>query len=103
MPQMKARAKQKGFTFPYLYDESQKVARDFGAEYTPEFFVLDKARKVVYMGALDDRDDPKLATRDFLEEAVQAALAATKPKTQETLGRGCRIIYNTEKKKPKKP
>jgi peroxiredoxin len=99
LDKMKERAKEKGFTFPYLFDETQRVARKFGAEYTPEFFVLDKERKVVYMGALDDRDDPKLATRDFLEEGVQAALAGKKPKTAETLGRGCKIRY--VKKKPK--
>jgi peroxiredoxin len=99
MPEMKARAKEKGFTFPYLFDETQKIARKFGAEYTPEFFVLDKERKVIYMGALDDRDNPKLATRDFLEEAVQAALAGKKPKTAETLGRGCKIRYVKKKGK----
>ena len=99
LPEMKARAKEKGFTFPFLFDETQRIARKFGAEYTPEFFVLDRERKVVYMGALDDRDNPKLATRDFLEEGVQAALAGKKPKTAETLGRGCKIRY--ENKKPK--
>ena len=49
---MTERAREKGFPFAYLYDESQKTARDFGATYTPEFFVLDKDRRVAYMGAM---------------------------------------------------
>jgi hypothetical protein len=90
---MKERAKEKGFTFPYLYDETQKIARDFGASYTPEFFVLNKERKLIYKGAMDDRDDPAKVKVHFLEEAVEAALKGRMPATQETLGRGCRIRY----------
>src|SRR5262249_35060206 len=45
LPKMEERAKEAGFTFPYLYDETQKIALDYGATYTPEFFVLDKDRK----------------------------------------------------------
>src|SRR5262249_14201064 len=52
---MKKKAEKKKFTFPYLYDETQKIARDYGATYTPEFFVLTKDRKIAYMGAMDDR------------------------------------------------
>lgn len=99
LPMMKERAKEKNFTFPYLYDESQKIAKDFGAAYTPEFFVLDHKRHVVYMGALDDRDDPDKAKRNFLEEGVQAALKGEKPNTGETLARGCRIRFNKTKTK----
>ncbi len=98
LPKMIERAKAKGFTYPFLYDESQKIAKLYGAEYTPEFFVLNKDRKVVYMGALDDRDDPKLAKTNFLEEAVTAALGGKTPTTQETLGRGCRIRWARAKK-----
>lgn len=93
MPKMIERAKEKGFAYPFLYDESQKIAKLYGAEYTPEFFVLNKERKVVYMGALDDRDDPKLAKLNLLEEAVTAALAGKTPAIKETLGRGCRIRW----------
>ena len=93
LPKMKERAKQKGFTFPYLYDESQKIARAYGALYTPEFFVLNRERKVVYMGALDDRDNPANVKAHFLDDAVEAALKGRTPATQETLARGCRIRY----------
>ena len=51
LPKMQERAKEKGFPFLYLFDESQRIARDFGAMYTPEFFVIDKDRKIAYMGA----------------------------------------------------
>src|ERR1700730_5001264 len=54
LPAMIERAKEKSFNFPYLIDESQKIAKDYGATYTPEFFVLDKNRKIAYMGAMDD-------------------------------------------------
>jgi len=90
---MKLRATEKKYSFPYLFDKSQKIAKDFGAAYTPEFFVLDKERKVVYMGAMDDRDNPTQAKERFLEEAVLAALEGKTPKVRETLGRGCRIRY----------
>ena len=98
MAKMKERAKEKSFTYPFLYDESQKIAKLYGASYTPEFFVLNKERNVVYMGALDDRDNPKLATKTFLEDAVTAALAGRTPTVQETLARGCRIRWARPKK-----
>jgi len=93
LPKMQERARERGFNFPYLFDESQQIARAYGARYTPEFFVLNKERKIVYMGAMDDRDDPKLVKRRFLEEAVEAALKGSKPATEETLGRGCLIRF----------
>ncbi|MDX1948280.1 MAG: redoxin domain-containing protein, partial [Pirellulaceae bacterium] len=53
LPAMTERANQRGFNFPYVHDETQQVARAHGATYTPEFVVLDKDRKVVYLGAMD--------------------------------------------------
>lgn len=98
LPQMKERAKEKGYTYPYLYDETQKIAKLYGATYTPEFFVLNKERKVVYMGAFDDRDDPKNVTKNFLDDAIAAALAGKRPAVQESLARGCRIRWARVKK-----
>ena len=85
MPEMKARAAKKKFPFPYLHDESQKIGRAYGAEYTPEFFVLNKDRKVVYLGAMDDRDDPAKVKEKYVEEAVRAALKGEKPAVAETV------------------
>ena len=92
LPAMKERAREKGFPFPFLYDESQKIAKQYGASYTPEFFVLNKERKIVYMGAMDHYDPAKVKTK-YLEEAVQAALKGEKAPTGETLARGCRIRW----------
>lgn len=97
LPKMKERADERGYTFPYLYDESQKIARLYGATYTPEFFVLDRQRNIVYMGAMDDRDNPAQAKTNFVRAAVDAALRGQKAPTSETIGRGCRIRYNRVK------
>jgi peroxiredoxin len=95
-PKMKERAEEKGFTFPYLFDESQQIARDLGASMTPEFFVLDKQRKIVYMGAFDDAtQNPKV---NYLEPAVEAALAGRTPEKKETNPRGCQVMYDKRKK-----
>ena len=60
--------------------------------------MLNKERKVVYMGALDDKTDAKLAKVNYLEPAVEAALKGEKPATAETVARGCRIPYPRKKK-----
>ncbi len=93
LPKMKERAEQRGFPFPYLFDESQNIARAYGAAFTPEFFVLDKNRRVAYMGGMDDSSDPKRVKTRYLEPAIQAVLAGEKPETAETVARGCRIRY----------
>lgn len=99
LPKMKERAKAKGFTYPYLFDESQKIAKDFGANFTPEFFVLDGERKVVYMGAMDDNAiDRTKVTVNYVEAAVEAILKGDKPATTETPAVGCRIRFVRERK-----
>jgi thiol-disulfide isomerase/thioredoxin len=88
------RSKQKGFTFPYAIDTTQKLGRDLGATITPEFFVFDKDRKLVYMGVMDDsQNKPKV---NYLNPAVEAALKGQKPEVQETdiAGRGCSVKYS---------
>jgi peroxiredoxin len=93
LDKMTERAKEKEFSFPYLYDESQKIGKKYGAGFTPEFFVLNKARKIVYMGAMDDRSPPAAPKSPYLESAVQAALKGEKPAVTETLARGCKVRY----------
>lgn len=99
LEKMKARAKEVGFNYPYLFDETQKIAKDYGATSTPEFFVLDKRRKVVYMGAMDDDADAAKAKIPYVEQAVQAALKGESPATQETAAIGCLVRYVKERKK----
>jgi len=99
LPRMKERAEEKGFPFTYLFDETQKIARDYGATYTPEFFVLNQDRKVVYMGGMDDNSNPVGVTTNYLEPAVEAALRGEKPATVETVARGCTIRYERQRRK----
>ena len=97
LPKMIDRAKEKQFTFPYLFDETQKIAKAYGAVYTPEFFVLDRERKVAYMGAMDDRNNSADAKVNYLDEAVQALLKGGRPTTAETQPRGCMIRFARER------
>jgi peroxiredoxin len=90
---MKKKAAAKKFSFPYLYDETQKIAQDYGAIYTPEFFVLNKDRKIAYMGAMDDKTKPNDVKDKYLEAAVDALLKGDKPAIKETPAHGCLIRF----------
>jgi peroxiredoxin len=98
LPLLKQRAKAKKFSFSYLVDPSQSIGKAYGANYTPEFFLLDAKRKVAYMGALDDNGDAEKVTRSYVEEAVAALLDGKLPETTETAPRGCRIRYPRSRK-----
>lgn len=98
MDAMKKRSEERGYNFPYLFDETQKIAKAYGATYTPEFFLLNAERKIVYMGALDDKDDPDKVSVRYLEEALAAVEAGKVPAKAETLGRGCMIRYKARGK-----
>ncbi len=91
LPAMKERAKEKGFNFPYLFDETQEIAKRYGAGYTPEFFVLNKERRVVYMGSMDDSPDAAKVKVRYVDLAVEAAMEGKLPAKQETVAIGCRI------------
>jgi len=100
LPAMQERAKKKGFNFIYIHDASrQQIAKSYGATYTPEFVVLNKARKVVYMGAMDDSPDGKNVTTKYVEDAVAATLAGKKPAVAETPAVGCAVRYAKERGK----
>jgi peroxiredoxin len=95
LDKMKERAKEKGFRFPYAYDPSQKIARDLGASRTPEFFVFDKARKLVYTGARDNnREHPDEVTKHYVADAIEAALKGETPKVSTSAPVGCGIMYD---------
>ncbi len=97
---MRARASEQGFNFAYLFDESQRIARDYGATYTPEFFVLDRQRKIAYMGAMDDSPDASKVTKRYVASVLSAVLEGKKPPYQETVAIGCRIRMERERRKP---
>ncbi len=93
LDQMKIRAQQKGFNFPYLYDSTQKIGRDYGAAVTPHIFVLDQDRKVAYVGAIDDNIKEKAVKRHYLRESLDALLAGKTPPAAHTKAFGCSIKY----------
>jgi peroxiredoxin len=98
LPAMKTRAGKKKFNFAYLYDPTQEIAKKYGATFTPEFFVLDKDRKVVYTGAMDDKSPPGEPKSLHLEAAVAAVLAGKNATTAETsAAAGCKIKFNPKK------
>lgn len=99
LPMMQDRAKEKGFNFPYLYDDTQAIARSYGATYTPEFFVLNKDRKVIYMGGMDDNSAADKVKSNYLVPAVEAALAGKTPAITETVARGCMVRYVKDRRK----
>jgi len=91
---MKARAMVREFNFVYLHDPSQKIAKDFGATTTPEFFVLDRDRKVAYMGSLDDSPDGTDIKTRHVELAIADIAEGRAPSITETVPIGCRIRFD---------
>ncbi len=102
LPKMKERAEMKGFDFPYLHDDSQRIGKEFGAAFTPEFFVLDKQRQVVYMGGMDDSSNVDTVKTNYLEPAVVAALAGGRPAMTEAPAIGCRVRYARQRRETPK-
>jgi peroxiredoxin len=91
--EMRKRAQQRGFNFDYLRDDSQEVARAYGAQRTPEVFLFDRDRRLVYHGAIDDNRDEHAVSQRYLREAIQAALEGREPETAETAPVGCTIKW----------
>jgi peroxiredoxin len=94
--EMVKRAKEKGFNFPYIRDEDQSLARALSAVCTPEIFVFDKGRNLVYHGRIDDNRDPSKATTHDLRNALEAITAGKKPPVAETRPFGCSIKWRRE-------
>jgi peroxiredoxin len=96
---MQARAKEKGYNYPYLADDTQNVSKAFGAMRTPQIYVLRKeAGKVVvsYIGAIDDNaQDPSGVTKRYVEDAVNNILAGKPVVTTATKAVGCAIKWKS--------
>ena len=90
---MKKRAADKGFTFPYIYDDTQKMGHQYGAVVTPHVFVLDQKRKIGYMGAIDDSMRTDKVKKHHLRDALDALLAGKEPPEAVTRQFGCGIKY----------
>jgi len=91
---MVKRAKQRGYTFPYLRDDTQRIARAYGAEYTPEVFVLNSKFAVRYIGRIDDNwQHPDKVKTHNLRDALDAVLAHKKIENPITHAIGCTIKW----------
>ena len=100
LPAMQKRAADKKLDYRYLHDSTQQVAKAYGITYTPEFVVLNKERKVVYLGAMDDSPElKKPVTKKYVEDAIMAALAGKTPAVTETPSVGCLVRYVKERRK----
>ncbi|MDC8106078.1 thioredoxin family protein [Chryseobacterium sp. B21-037] len=93
--QMIERAKQKGFTFPYLVDEGQKIYPQYGATKTPHVFILQKENGkniVKYIGAIDNNyDNPNDVSEYYAQDAVNALLKGEPVKMTKTVAIGCTV------------
>ncbi len=99
--EMKAQATRLGWRFPYLYDESQEVARAYEAACTPDFFLFDGEMKLVYRGQLDDSrpqrpsgggNDVPVTGKD-LRKALDEVIAGERPDTNQRTSLGCNIKW----------
>ena len=104
LPAMRERATKSGYNFIYLHDASQQTGRRYGATHTPEYFVLNKERKIVYTGLLTN--SPGLAESDgsvhytrgapkqfYVRDAIDASLAGKPVPVTETASQGCTVEY----------
>ncbi len=92
---MKAEAAQRGYTFPYLLDADQSVAKAYRAACTPDFYVFDADRKLVYRGQLDDSRPGNAEPADGhdLRQALDATLAGSAPAADQKASIGCNIKW----------
>lgn len=96
-PNMQKRAKEKGFPFAYVIDETQETTKAYGATNTPHVYVLNKESgsfKVAYIGAIDNNSrDAKKASRRYVEETIDVLMAGGTLDTTETKAIGCTIKW----------
>ncbi|MBW3582349.1 MAG: thioredoxin family protein [Euryarchaeota archaeon] len=92
---MRAEEERFGYTFPYLFDEKQEVAKAYGAACTPDFFLFDKTHRLVYRGQFDDsrpKSDTPVTGRD-LDTAVERMLAGEPQADLQKPSMGCNIKW----------
>jgi peroxiredoxin len=95
---MKLRAKDKQFNFPYLYDgKDQKVSRAYGPVATPHVFVFDRERKLRFVGRIDNSDNPQRVTSQDTRNAVDALLAGKPVPVERTKTFGCSIKWSDKR------
>lgn len=92
-PEMVKRAKEKGFNFPYLRDETQEVVEAYGAVCTPHVFAFDKSRVLRYRGRIDDSKDPSAVTSPDLRNAIDDLVNGASVRVPDTRPFGCSIKW----------
>jgi peroxiredoxin len=91
---MKERAQLKKFNFPYLHDETQLVAKAYGATHTPEIFLFDSKRELVFHGKIDDNwQEPQSVKSKYLRNAIDELLSGKQISVPETFTIGCTIKW----------
>lgn len=103
LPAMKERAAKIGYNFLYLHDPSQEIGRQFGATHTPEYFVLNEERRIVYTGLLTnspavmESGSPRYVNGQpkefYVRDAIEAALVGRSASVTETRAQGCTVEY----------
>ena len=92
--EMKIRARDQKFNFPYLYDgETEAVAHAYGPVATPHVFLFDAARKLRYTGAIDDSERVQHVTKNYLRDALDALLAGNEPPVTKSKVVGCSVKW----------
>lgn len=95
--EMKKRAKLKNFNFPYLKDETQDVAKLFGATHTPQIFLFDQKRKLKYEGKIDDNlQEPEKVKSKYLRDAIVEVVNNQEVSIPETFSIGCTIKWKLD-------
>jgi thiol-disulfide isomerase/thioredoxin len=95
---MKVRAKDRGWTFPYLYDgETQAMSRAYGPVATPHVFVFDAARKLRFVGRIDDNENPAKARTSDTRDAIEAVLAGKPVAVETTKVFGCSVKWSDKR------
>jgi len=91
---MAEKAKDKNYPFPYLFDETQEIAKAYSAVCTPDIFLYNKDRKLEYRGRLDDNwQNPQSVTREELRMAIDAVLSGSKIEFDQIPSMGCNIKW----------
>jgi len=92
--EMIKRSNERKFNFPYLRDESQEVAKSYGATHTPEIFLFDKERKLRYHGKIDDNwKEPEKVKYQYLRDAINEVIQGKEVSIPETFSIGCTIKW----------
>jgi peroxiredoxin len=101
--EMKIRAAERKFNFPYLYDgQTQEVAKKYGPVSTPHVFIFDKERKLQYCGAVDNAEDPSKLKKSFARDAIEALLEGKEVAIKKMKTFGCSIKWADKEKSAQK-